>query len=353
MTTRRTVTSLALAPAALALVLAGCSAAPAETSSDAAGDYLACAVSGAGGWNDKSFNEQVLAGLEQAEAELGVEVLPFESRTSDDFVPGLESLIDQGCDLVFSVGFDANEAVNAAAAANPGIDFVTVDGFAIDDTLPNLKPVAYDMVQSAFLGGYVAAAHSTTHTVATFGAVHNAAITDFMTGYANGAAFWADETGTPTTVLGWDPETKEGVFVGGFEDQIAAKNIAATQLDQGADVLFPVAGPLFAAVGAAIADTGTDAVFLGVDSDVAVTSPDYAPSVLVSVEKRMTDAVVAIIAEAAAGDFSSEAYLGDLDNGGTGLSAFHDFEESVSPELRDRLAQIAADIISGDIDPRA
>jgi basic membrane protein A len=94
-------------------------------------------------------------------------------------------------------------------------------------------------------------------------------------------------------------------------------------------------------------------VFLGVDSDVAVTSPDYAPSVLVSVEKRMTDAVVAIIAEAAAGDFSSEAYLGDLDNGGTGLSAFHDFEESVSPELRDRLAEIAADIISGDIDPRA
>lgn len=347
--------------------LAGCSAATVDSgastetsaSTETEGtapsvDYTACAVSGSGGWNDKSFNAQVLEGLNQAEAEIGVKIIAFESKTADDFAPALQSLVDQGCNLVFSVGFDANEAVNAAAGKNQGVNFVTVDGYVIDPAAtPNLKAVAYSMNQSAFLGGYLAAALSKTNVVATYGAIQNSAITDFMTGYYNGATQWGTDNGTPTTVIGWDPSTETGVFVGDFANQISAKAISAAQLKQGADVLFPVAGPLFLASAEAIKDEGNTALLIGVDSDVAVTAPDYAAIIPTSVEKRMTKAVVTIIDEASKGAFSSDAYLGTLENEGTGLSAYHEFESAISPELQARLDELAMEIKSGNIDTLA
>lgn len=332
-----------------ALTLSACGQAPSTEGSASSVDFKACAVSGAGGWKDKSFNEQVYSGLEAAKDELGVETIAFESKTSDDFVPGISSLVDQGCDLIFSVGFDANDAVNDAATANPDIDFVTVDGFVKDDSVTNLKAVSYKMDQSSFLGGYVAAAHSTSHVIGTFGAIQNSAITDFMTGYYNGAQQWAKDNNTPTKVLGWDPATEAGVFVGDFENQVSAKTISSGQLNQGADVLFPVAGPLFAGAAEAISESGAEATFMGVDSDIAVTNPKYASITLTSVEKRMTKAVQAIIADAVEGQFDSEPYVGDLENEGTGLAPFHDFDSSVSNELKSRLDELTQQIISGEL----
>lgn len=339
--------------AAALLLFAGCAAAPEVVASgDASGDFMACAVSGAGGWQDKSFNEQVYDGLQASADALGIEVLPFESTTSDDFEPGLESLLQEGCDLIFAVGFETNEAVNSAAAENPDVNYVTVDGYVIDEATTNLKAVSYLMDQSSFLGGYAAAAHSTSHVIGTFGAIQNAAITDFMDGYYYGAQQWAADNDTPTTVIGWEPVGKTGGFVGNFEDQISAKAIATGQIEQGADVLFPVAGPLFAGAAEAIKDSGTDAVFLGVDADAALTSPQYADITLTSVEKRTQAAVEAIIADAMKGDFSSEPYIGSLENDGTGLAPFHEFADTIPAELTARLESLRADIISGDISAR-
>ncbi|KRE72679.1 hypothetical protein ASG77_08420 [Arthrobacter sp. Soil762] len=335
----------------LPLIISACGAAPAETEANSVSvDYKACAVSGAGGWNDHSFNEQVYNGLQQAKKKLGVPVVAFESKTADDFVPGISSLVDQGCKLVFSVGFDANDAVNAAAAANPEVRFVTVDGFVEDPGTTNLKAVTYKMSESSYLAGYLAAAQSKSHTLGTFGAIQNTAITDFMTGFFKGSQEWAKKHGTPTKVIGWEPSTKTGVFVGDFSNQITAKSIAGAQLDQGADVLFPVAGPLFSAAAEAIKDTGDGATFLGVDSDVAVTTPEYKSLVLTSVEKRMTKAVEQIIGDASKGTFDSQPYVGTLENDGTGLSPFHDFDGQVSAELRSELDDLRTRIVSGSVE---
>ena len=352
----RKLVALVVAAATVPLVLAGCGSAPAESSggSSSAADYKACAVSGSGGWNDKSFNEQVYDGLQQAKTDLGVEVVRFESKTSDDFVPGLASLVDQGCKLIFSVGFDANDAVNDAAKANPDINFVTVDGFVKDEAgTPNLKAVTYKMSESSYLAGYLAAAQSKTHTIGTFGAIQNAAITDFMTGYYNGAQAWATDNNTPTKVVGWDPQAKTGVFVGDFSNQVTAKSITSAQLDQGVDVVFPVAGPLFSAAAESIKDSGKDAVFLGVDSDVALTSPNYAPMVVTSAEKRMTKAVSTIIRQGSEGKFDAQPYVGTLENEGTGLAPFHDFDASITPELKTKLDQLSQQIVDGSIDTNA
>ena len=348
---------------ASALVLSGCAAAPEETEATATAtatettepaptvDFLACAVSDEGSWNDKSFNESVYDGLVKAESELGVQVAEAESNSAEDFAPNLQAMVDQSCDITFAVGFNLVADVNAAAAANADMHFVTIDGWSEGNA--NLKPVTYAMNQSSYLAGYLAAAYSTTKVIGTYGGLQIPAVTDFMDGYYYGAMAYANETGTAVTVVGWDPAAQTGDFIGDFTPNSGtSKAIAAAQVNAGADVIFPVGGDQFGAVSQAIQEAGVDGVMIGVDKDVALTSPEYAPYVLTSAEKRMTNAVYDIIAELSAGGaFNGDAYVGTLANGGTGLSPFYEFDSKISDEVKARLAELEAGIIAGEINP--
>ena len=346
-----------------ALVLSGCAAAPEEEAAETTAaatqteeaapaiDYLACAVSDEGSWNDKSFNESVYDGLEKAQAELGAEIADAESNSAEDFAPNLQAMIDQGCDVTFAVGFNLVADVNAAAAANPDMNFVTIDGWSEGNA--NLKPVGYTMNQSSYLAGYVAAAYSTTKVVGTYGGVQIPAVTDFMDGFYYGAMAYAADSGEMVTVVGWDAIAQTGQFTGDFvPNSGTSKAIAAALVNDGADVIFPVGGDQFGAVSEAIKEAGIDGVMIGVDKDVALSSPEYAPYVLTSAEKRMTNAVYDIIAELSSGGaFSGDAYIGTLANGGTGLSPFYDFDAKLSDEVKARLVELEAGIISGEVDP--
>ena len=348
---------------ASALVLSGCAAAPEETEATATAtatettepapsvDFLACAVSDEGSWNDKSFNESVYDGLVKAETEIGVQIAEAESNSAEDFAPNLQAMVDQSCDITFAVGFNLVADVNAAAAAYPEVHFVTIDGWSEGNA--NLKPVTYAMNQSSYLAGYVAAAYSTTKVIGTYGGLQIPAVTDFMDGFYYGAMAYANETGTAVTVVGWDPMAQTGDFIGDFTPNSGtSKAIAAAQVNAGADVIFPVGGDQFGAVSEAIKEAGVAGVMIGVDKDVALTSPEYAEFVLTSAEKRMTNAVYDIIAELSAGGaFNGEAYVGTLANGGTGLSPFYEFDSKISDEVKARLAELEAGIIAGEINP--
>jgi basic membrane protein A len=67
----------------------------------------------------------------------------------------------------------------------------------------------------------------------------------------------------------------------------------------------------------------------------------------------MTKAVYDIIKALAIdkAEFSGDAYLGTLENDGTGLSPFHEFDGKVSAETKAKLEELTAAIIAGEIDP--
>lgn len=350
-TRKRTLVSLALAGAS-ALVLAGCGAPPEEGDGGDTVDYLACAVSDEGSWNDKSFNEAAYGGLLKAEEELGVQIDDAESSSPEEFEPNLTAMVENDCDVTFAVGFNfsIDNLIFDFATANPEAQLVWIDGWNQGET--NLKPIAYAMNQSSFLAGYLAAAYSTTKVIGTYGGINIPAVTDFMTGYYNGAKYYEAETGTAVTVVGWDPATGAGDFVGDFANTAVAQSISEGQLAAGADVLFPVAGGLFSASATAIRDGGSNAVLLGVDKDIALTQPELADIVLTSVEKRMTQAVFDVIEDlSSGGEFTVDAYVGTLENDGTALSDFYDFDSKVSDEIKAALEEIKAGIIDGSIDP--
>ena len=354
-TRKRGLRGLALLGAA-GMVLVGCAAAPeaGKTPDAAKADFLGCAVSDEGSWNDKSINEAAYDGLLKAKDELGIKMADAESQSTEDFTPNLDQMVSAGCDVTFAVGFNLIDAVNATAVANPKLNFVTIDGYVADATTTNLKPITYSMEQSSYLAGYLAAAYSTSKVVGTYGGLDIPAVTAFMDGYYYGAKAYETETGTAVTVLGRDPIAGTGDFTDpktNFGDTEGAKSISAGQIAQGADVIFPVAGGLFSSTAEAITESGTPAVFIGVDKNIAVTSPEYADLVLTSVEKRMTQAVFDVIKATMADGFSAEAYVGTLENDGTALSDFGAYDSKVPDEIKAKLAELTAGIIDGSIDP--
>ena len=331
-----------------ALVLAGCAAAPVEpTETAAAVDFLPCMVSDAGGFDDKSFNQAAFEGLEEAAAELGVEFTAVESADENAYEPNVQNLVDEGCDLIVTVGFLLAEATTNAAAANPDINFAIIDEF-ID--APNVKPIQFNTVEAAFLSGYVAASYSETGVVGTFGGIPIPPVTIFMDGFVQGVDYYNETKGEAVQALGWDFDGQTGAFTGGFAPGTEALTTAQGLIDQNADVLLPVGGPIYFSAAEAIRDSGRSIALLGVDKDIFVSDPDIADLVLTSVLKNIATAVFDVVTAAGGGSFDSAPYVGTLENGGVGVAPFHDFESTVDPELAAELEGLIAGIIDGSIE---
>jgi basic membrane protein A len=345
------VSALSLA-AVSALVLSGCAAAPEEAPTAEPIDFLACAVSDEGNWNDKSFNEAVYTGLKQAEAELGVQINALESATPEDFEPNLQASVDAGCDIIIGVGFALGDAITKISAENPDLNFALVDSTSES---ANVKPLLFETAEAGFLAGYASADYSTSKTIGTYGGLPFPSVTDFMTGYYYGAMQWGMDNGTEVTVLGWDPMNPDaGSMMGGFApNSPESLALAKTQVQGGADVILPVGGNQFTAVQSAIDELNPDAVMLGVDVDIAAGNPDLAKYILTSIEKRMAIATFDVIKGLVDGNaFDAAPYIGTLANKGVGITAFTDFSSKVSSGLAAKLVELEAGVIDGTYKPK-
>ena len=339
-----------------ALVLAGCAAAPVEpTETAAAVDFLPCMVSDAGGFDDKSFNQLGFEGITEAATEIGVEAITVESASDSDYAPNIQNLVDQGCNLIVTVGFALSAATLEAAAANPDVEFALIDDAADGDfdgtvDFPNTKPIVFNTAQAAFLVGYAAASYSKSGIVATWGGLPFPTVSIFSDGFAQGVAYYNEQNAKAVTVLGWDAANPDAYAVtGGFEANDVAKTTAQNFIDQGADVLLPVGGPIYQSALAAITDSGKDVALLGVDADLFETDPNTQDVILTSILKGIKTATYDVVIAAAGGDFSNAPYIGTLENEGVGYAPFHNFESKVATDLAGKLEEIKAAIIAGDI----
>jgi basic membrane protein A len=173
-------------------------------------------------------------------------------------------------------------------------------------------------------------------------------VTIFMDGFVDGVAKYNMDKGEDVTVLGWDKDTQDGSFSGDFVDQSKGQNLAKTFIDQGADIIMPVAGPVGLGAVAAAKEAGSVAI-VWVDADGYVTNPEDGPIFLTSVIKEIGNAVRATVTDTVGGGFTSEPYVGTLANGGVGIAPFHDFEGEVLEETKAEVAALTAAIIAGEI----
>lgn len=356
--------SLLIAPAlmgAAALALSSCAQPPSQTSgatpgSTAAGGtgaFKACMVSDAGGFDDKSFNQTSYKGLTDAKAQLGVDMGQVESTNTADFAKNIQSMVDAKCNIIVTVGFLLSDDTVAAAKANPNIEFAIVDDNPEGSAaIKNLKPLVFNTAESSFMAGYLAASQSKTGKVGTFGGMKIPTVTIFMDGFAQGVGYYNQQKNANVQVLGWDAGRQDGQFVpqpNPFDNVAGGLQTAQNLTSQGADILFPVAGPAGQGALQAAKASGGNVNAIWVDTDGCESIADYCANIMTSVYKGMDVAVFDTIKAAKEGNFSNEPFVGTLANDGTGLSPFHEFDGKISAETKTELEKIRGDIESGAI----
>jgi basic membrane protein A len=345
MSMRRAVLIGAVAVAA-SVVLFGCAPAPEAGSGGAEADGCVRMVTNSGGLEDRSFNQSTWEGLQQAEDELGVQADALVSTGETDLEPNVQQAVESGCELVVTVGYELAQATLDAATANPDVSFAIVDESVEAD---NVKPVVFDTAQASFLAGYLAAGVTKTGVVATFGGGNQPPVTLFMDGFVDGVARYNEVHGTAVRALGWNKAAQDGSFTGDFEDVNKGKVLAEGFIDQGADVILPVAGQVGEGAAAAAVERGGVSI-VWVDSDGYDTLPaKYRPILLTSVLKKTQQAMVDIVADVQSGDFANEPYVGTLENGGVDIAPYHDLEAQVPPELQGELDGLREAIIAGEL----
>ncbi len=327
-----------------AFVLVAC--APAATPEPEA-KLKVCQVTDTGGIDDKSFNATAWKGIEDAIDELGVEGKFLESQQQTDYEKNINAFVEEGCELIVTVGFLLGDATAAGAEVYTDQKFTIID-YAYDPTLPNVVGQVFNTQEAAFLAGYVAAGVSKTGKIGTFGGLQIPPVTVFMDGWALGAAYYNEVHGTSVEVLGWDAVTQTGLFTNNFESLEDGRLMGEQLMDEGVDIIMPVAGPVGLGTAAAAEERG-DTYIVGVDADWALTNPQYAAITLTSVLKNMDITTVNVIKSVLDDSFAGGVIVGTLENGGVGLASFHDLADMVSADLQAEVDDVAAKLIAGEL----
>lgn len=309
-----------------------------------------CLALDTGGVDDKSFNSSAWAGAQASAAIADVSYVVADAA-NPDYAAEVKSLVDKKCQLIIGVGFLIAGEIGKAAKANPKVKFAQVDdpGLVDGKALPNLKGLTFASDQTAFLAGYLAAGYSKTKKVATYGGIAIPPVTIFMAGFERGVTYYNTVKKANVKLLGWSNATKTGTFVESFSDAVKAGQISKNFEQQGADVIYPIAGGLTFTT-AANSAISKKSVVLGVDSDMWLSAvPAQKGVFLNSTFKGVGESVKSVIAETAAGKFTNAPYVGTLANGGGRLAGYHDMASKVPAALQNEIRELSKAIIAGTV----
>ncbi len=336
-----------------------------EASPSASADYQsykACVAFDTGGLGDKGFNDLAKKGLEDAAA-AGFQTAFSEAQGATDYAANIQRLIDEGCKSIVTVGFNQAQATIDATLANPDVAFSQVDatwneagadftmGTADDMPFPaNFTGLDFQIDEAGMLAGYLAAGFSKSGKIGTYGGQQFPGVTRFMDGLAAGIAYHNEKKETAVELLGWDAAAQTGTFVGGdnpWGDPAKGEQLAKSFIDQGVDIVHPVAGAT--GNGTIKAMLASSKWAIGVDKDQAISLPEYAGAILTSAQKVIDVAVLDTFKKNVAGDTGGENYIGTLANKGVAISPFHDFDSEIPAELKSEIESLDAEIAAGSV----
>ena len=339
------VAALALA---LALVAAGCggnskdnASGGGNTTTSGGKKVTVSLVSDVGHFNDKSFNQSQLEGLNKAKSDLGITAIPLQSNSASDYLPNLTSAIRRNSDLIISAGFLLAPATATVAKRYPDRHFaitdypVEADPFADKSgkvLTPNVMGLTYAANESGCLVGVLAAKMAEKMGKKVIGAVGGLKIPPVDIWIA-GYKFCADKAVPGTKVL-----------VNYSQDFVASdkcKTVAQNQISQGAQVLFQVAGGCGLGTLSAADQAGIWGI--GVDKD----QYNDAKRVLTSGVKRVDTGVFDTVKQVADGKFQGGTDLNfNLANGGMDVGKIN---PAVPQELIDKMNELKQEIIDGKV----
>jgi basic membrane protein A len=286
-----------------------------------------------GGKFDKSFNEGAYNGAERFKKETGIAYREFEVTAEAQREQALRNMARRGSQIVVGIGFSQASGMEKVAKEFPAVKFAIVD--AVVD-LPNVQSIVFKEHEGSFLVGMAAAMASKTGKIGFVGGMDIPLIRKFALGYEEGARYVNPKVEvfqnmTGTTPAAWNDPTRGG-------------ELARSQFDRGADVIYAAAGATGLGVLQAAKDKGRLAI--GVDSNQNYIQPG---SVLTSMVKRVDLAVFEAFKTAKDGTWKSGVRNLGVAEGGVGYSLDQHNRGLITPEMERRLGQARADIVAGKI----
>jgi basic membrane protein A len=282
---------------------------------------------------DKSFNEAAYVGVSRFKSETGISVLEYEPGSAAQFEQAIAGLARRGATDIVAVGFYYATPLAGLALRFPKLRFTLIDGVA---DRPNVRSVVFKEQEGAYLAGMLAAMASKTGSIGFIGAMDIPLIRKFVVGYQEGAAAARTDIKVIVNFIGNTPAA--------FSDPTAGGELARSQFDRDADVVFAGAGASNFGIFQQAVDRGRLAI--GVDANQNGLHPG---SILTSQLKRVDLAVERAFASAHDGTWKPGVVALGLAEDAVGLAFDDNNAKLVTPEMRSRLEQARADIIAGRI----
>ena len=337
-----------LAVVMLATIAAGCGSGGKSSSSagtTTGSSFTAALVSDIGKFNDRSFNQSQLEGLNKARRELGIKALPLQSNSTSDYVPNLATAVRRKANITIAAGFLLADTLETVAARYPDAKFAITDycakgaaktcitGSVLKSNHPNIMGLDYAANQSGCLVGYLAAEMTKKQggkqIISAVGGLHIPPVDIWIAGYEYCAKLF-------------NPQIKVLVgYSGDFVKSDLCKTVAENQIGQGSQVLFQVAGGCGLGTLKAAAQHGRWGI--GVDKD----QYNDAARVLTSGVKRVDLGVVKVIEATKSGTFKGDQDLQfTLANGGMAVGKIN---PAVPKAYIDKMNALKQKIISGEV----
>ncbi|MEM8925847.1 MAG: BMP family ABC transporter substrate-binding protein [Actinomycetota bacterium] len=294
-------------------------------------------VTDVGKIDDKSFNQSAWEGVQLLETEIDAHVDFIETQDSTDYAANIGSFVDQGYDIVVTVGFALGEATGIAADENPDVYFIGVDQFQGEER-DNVAGLIFPEDQAGFLAGALAGLMTESGTVAqVLGTDLVPPVVAFGEGFIGGVAYTNADADVITT---YHP----GGLDVAFTDPTWGADTARQAIDNGADVIFGAGGLTGNGALAEIAKEDGAAYCIGVDTDQWETVPEAQPCLITSAMKLITPGIVDIASAWNANDAPAGNYVGDV-----GLADYHDFASVIPQEVQDEITALTPQVLSGEV----
>ena len=329
----------------VALILSACGAAPAAsptpapTAAPAAPASIKAALIAPNRIFDQGYMELAWNGMQRAKQELGVEIKAVEVLDTNLIQNNVDDLVAQGYNVIVLVSPQLIGDAITAAKKYPEVKFIGVD-HPQSETLPNLTGLIFREDHAGYLAGALAAAMTQSGKVgAVLGTDVIPQLWAFGEGFRRGAL--DQKADVDVTLIYHNQVPVEKSFI----DPEWGRAQAIAMMDDGVDVIFAAAGATGNGALLAIADRQSEGKMgIGVDTDQFLTLPEAQSILLSSSTKQVDDGIVRLIAQVQAGSFAGGNFYGNV-----GLAPFHNFDATISPAVKQKLADIQSQLEQGQL----
>lgn len=281
---------------------------------------------------DNSFNDTAWAGLQKAAADFNIDASVIEPSTQADYGKSIVSAVNSGADMVLLFGGAYADNFNEYCTRFPDVYFGGMNSVSASPA-DNLVMASTGDHEGSFMAGALAAMASKTNVIGAIGGMETDSIERFLVGYEEGAKYV-------------NPDIKVlKAYVGSFENPATAKEFALQLHNEGADVIYQVAGG--SGMGVLEAAKETEGLYaIGVDSNQDGIVPG---KVLSSMIKRGDVVAYDFVKMLVEDNFQSGIVKYGIGNGGVSLTDFAQSRDVVTDEMIAQLEEIQEKITSGEI----